>query len=413
MRLQFVTGTVLVFLFAASAPALATNYYYVGGPQPAVNNDPSWKWMEDEGLSGIDAVYEWIQTNGSGDWDIRVHSDYEEDVDEVSGGQINLTSDTVTVNTVQGGMKWETGESAPVNVHQELSSKSHITGSGDKVFHVHLTTITIDGFAVDGAVYFSTFAAGSVLKNCHLSGDGKDTDPRTGIHIDDHCHGVYVMNSLIEGFGTGLRYVDTTDGFSTYIVHSTIADNAIGISNDEEPWNTDGYLQLFNSIVTAESTPVELTADKRPGYELPNKRFYSSSDIYKATGGSFVFDGEYDFDNGGSITTDPLLQDFRLAVGSPCINSGATVDAGDFRYVNVNPSTGFQADMDVVVDGIAPGTAEYVILSDLDGKARFYGGQADMGAFEAVPEPPACVTLTFGLIMLRFLRRTRRRSLVR
>lgn len=390
-----------------AGPALATNYYYVGGPLPAAANDGSWQWRP----AGIDAAYDWIQANGGGtDWDIRVHATYVEDVGAAS---IDLVRDAVIVNRVRGAMLWSTGTTTPENVRQELSTKSTVTGTGDRVFFIrgtdeqHPIAIALDGFTVNGSVRFSSNTAGSVLLNCHVHGLGQGSETREGVHVHDTSNGVYVLNSLIDGFATGLSYLDIVPGRTVFVANSTIAANSVGISNSEAPWT--GALQLYNSVIAADHSPVAQTA---------NTRSYACSDVYDGDG-SFNFDGVYDINVGGSSVRDNplLLADFTLGLASPCINRGTTTLGAGFSYIDIDPTEhgGFQPDVDVVVSGTPPADANYVILTDLVGQPRILGGQIDMGAFESsalpplVPEPQMLITLLLAVPTLLAPRRRRRR----
>jgi hypothetical protein len=384
-------------LATGASTAHGAKFYYVGGPNPGTSGDGSWEWR----TSGIQDAYDWIQTNGAGDdWEIRVHSSYAEDV---GAGSIELTFSTVPVTRVRGGMTWQTGTTEPLNVQQDLGQKTEVTGSGD-VFLVHnvyatggYQPVVLEGFDIAGSVNFRNNAAGSRLVHCHVSGQGTGT----GVYVGDTSHKVYLMNTLVEGFDTGLLYRDIVAGRSVYVVHCTLADNAVGVSNDNPPWT--GRLQFFNSVIAADHTPVDPTS---------NIRFYSYTDVFDGDG-SFVFDGSSDIDVGGSLLADPLLEaDFALGAGSPCLETGEGVDGGAFTYVDVDPSVGFQADGDVVVAGTPPGNAEYVLLLDALGEARLAGTAPDMGAFEGVAgseapvaEPSAVLLAALGLAGMAARRR--------
>jgi len=401
MRTRSFVGLVLVLGLAASPAARATNYYYVGGPQPpGVSGDDSWRWRH----AGIQEAYDDIQATGAGDWDIRVHADYQQDV---GAGNIELALGTVAVNRVQGAMTWTTGApgAGPLGVAQDLSNKSEVVGSGANVINIHNEVLTLDGFALGGPLRITNNAGGTVVLNCHVSGGGTGT----GIYVGDNNHRVYVMNTLVEGFEYGLRYLDTAPTRTTYVVHSTIADNLTGISNDQAPW--EGRLHFYNTVIAADNIPVD---------ETNNKRVYSYSDVYDRDG-SFDYDGTadapgvYDINlDGTSIRQDPQLQpDFTLG-GGPCVNSGGIEDGGTFLYVNVDSPTDFNPDTDVVVAGTPPPNARYVILTDINGNPRVLGSAPDMGAFEGpaptapVPEPGAGVLLLAAMLGLGRRRRTGR-----
>jgi len=400
MRTSSLVGLALVLIFAALPPARAAKYYYVGGPPPpGVSGDDSWRWR----ASGIQEAYDDIQATGSGDWDIRVHADYQQDV---GAGNIELALGTVAVNRVQGAMTWTTGAAGvgPLGAAQDLSNKSEVTGSGANVINIHNEVLTLDGFTIHGPALIRNNAGGTVVMNCHVSGDGTGA----GIYIGDNNHKVYVMNTLVEGFEHGIRYLDNVSTRTTYVVHSTIADNATGISNDQAPW--EGRLHFYNAVIAADNIPVD---------ETNNKRVYSYCDVYDGDG-SFDFDGTadaagvYDINlDGTSIRQDPQLQpDFTLG-GGPCVDSGGVEDGGTFLYVNVDSPTDFNPDTDVVVAGTPPPNARYVILTDIDGNARVQGAGPDMGAFEGgslaapIPEPGGCVLFATALFGLRRRKRGR------
>ncbi|MBA4389120.1 MAG: hypothetical protein C0404_14200, partial [Verrucomicrobia bacterium] len=80
-----------------------------------------------------------------------------------------------------------------------------------------------------------------------------------------------------------------------------------------------------------------------------------------------------------------LARNFRPQQKSPVINAGdALVDAGSFKYVDVNKNGSYDEALDIIVvlNGYSPSALDWVITTDIVGNQRVKSGKIDIGVYE-------------------------------
>lgn len=204
-------------------------------------------------------------------------------------------------------------------------------------------------------------SAGVVLANADgvvLYGVLAHDNSGTGIQLQEDTDVSYVVNATCAGNGGyGYRAVDWCDG--NRILNSVFSGNGKGVTND-----TSGKLVV---LLKCNIDDVLSTGFSTNGY----------GSVAPLTGTCEL----------GPANLD---ERFRPTEASPAIDSGRTVNMGDYRFVDIQNDGNYDEGYDIVVFGKPPADPDgddRVYLKGVLGEHRVRRGEIDMGAIET--QPPA------------------------
>ena len=210
------------------------------------------------------------------------------------------------------------------------------------------------GFTITNGYEDSDYGAGvycydiyeQVVSNCIFVGNVNEDDDGGGMYYGIAIHCIFDGNRAPEGYGGGLCYGR--------------ADNCLFINNSAEYGGATSDVDLNHCTVVGNSAEYEgggtcygYMTNTIVWYNISTNESDEYSDIYD-TDCMYSCSPMFEDEGYGCITNPPLFADlsagnYRLASGSPCIDTG---------------------------------TNRLVVAVDLDGNPRLIGSRTDMGAYE-------------------------------
>ncbi len=241
-----------------------------------------------------------------------------------------------------GGGVFIGGQSAAQLIHNRIENNSEQQGEGGGV---------------------TLFAAGTPLLDGNVISGNSSTEGG-GIWIVNNSDAL-LINNLVTGnnapVGGGLYWTIPSGNRGPYLINNTFSQNSAAQGSALYLGGFQSQALVENNVLASSTASSALYCD---GTYDPTPPAVSSNDVYSSVGSSYAYGGTCAGFNGvsGNISADPLFAgngDYRLAPGSPAIDSGSP---------NQAPSTDLNG-------------APRPLDGNGDGVAAF-----DMGAFEA-PTP--------------------------